>query len=141
MWGEGINGEVLLGWDKVTNEEVAIKSIPYDGDMSAEADHIAEEEIRIVKSIQHPKLVRTYDVFRDPSKQKLYIVMEFVRGGELFARVAHEQGNLVTEGDAIRITRDVLDGIGYLHSRRIVHRDVKLENILCLDPDAQSRCT
>lgn len=51
--GEGVNGEVHIGWDKATNEAVAIKSIPYDGDMSAAADPEAEAEIDIVKKLHH----------------------------------------------------------------------------------------
>lgn len=133
--GEGVNGEVHIGWDRVTNEAVAIKSIPYEGDMSKANDSEAEQEIRIVKSLNHPALVRTYDVFRDEDEKRVYMVMEYVRGGELFARVANETGTLVKESDAVRIARDLLGAVVYLHEKNIVHRDVKLENILCLNED------
>eukprot|EP00177_Eucheuma_denticulatum_P002386 GFKZ01004276.1.p1 GENE.GFKZ01004276.1~~GFKZ01004276.1.p1 ORF type:complete len:428 (+),score=64.82 GFKZ01004276.1:352-1635(+) len=135
--GEGINGDVLKGWDRATSEPVAIKSIPYEGDLHQQTDVDAEEEIRIVKSLQHPHLVKTYDVFRDVNAQKIYIVMEYVAGGELFARVAHERGTLIKEGDAIRVARNILSAVLYLHERNIVHRDIKLENVLCIDDDPQ----
>lgn len=79
--------------------------------------------------------MKTYDVFRDSDKKRVYMVMEYVRGGELFARVANEGGSLVTEGDSIRIARDLLDSVQYLHNNNIVHRDIKLENILCIHED------
>jgi serine/threonine protein kinase len=133
--GEGINGEVHIGWDRITNEPVAIKSIPYEGDFKVTLDPEAEAEIEIVKNIHHPYLVKTYDIFRDGDKKKVYMVMEYVPGGELFARVANDGGSLVKEGDAIRIARDLLSGVMYLHSLNIVHRDIKLENILCTSED------
>lgn len=133
--GEGINGDVLQGWDRATKEPVAIKSIPYNGDLMQQSDPEAEAEIEIVKSLQHPYLVKTYDVFRDLKQQKIYIVMEYVGGGELFSRVASPTGNLIKEGDAIRIVRNILSAVIYLHERNIVHRDIKMENVLCMDAD------
>lgn len=133
--GEGINGDVLQGWDRATNEPVAIKSIPYNGDIMKQSDPEAEAEIEIVKSLQHPYLVKTYDIFRDLKEQKIYIVMEYVGGGELFSRVASPNGNLIKEGDAIRIVRNILSALIYLRERDIVHRDIKMENVLCMDRD------
>ena len=136
--GEGVNGEVYQGWDRSTDEPVAIKSVPYGGDMMQMNDPAAEDEIRIVKSLNHPHLVKTYDIFRMPKEMKICIVMEYVAGGELHARVANESGvNLVKEGDAIRVARNILSAVLYLHSRNIVHRDIKLENVLCIDADEQ----
>lgn len=133
--GEGVNGEVRVGWDRITNEAVAIKSIPYEGDVLAGNDSEAEQEIEIVKSLDHPYLVKTYDIFRDKEKKRVYVVMEYVPGGELFSRVANESGSLISEEDTIHIAKSLLSALVYLHDINIVHRDVKLENILCVDPD------
>lgn len=126
--GVGINGEVIIGWDKVTNEPVAIKSIPTGKDV---APH-DEEEIAIVKSLDHPNLVKTYDVFSDKTKEKVYIVMEYVPGGELWERVQNE--TQFRRKDQLQVAKDLLTAVQYLHEREpaIVHRDIKLENILCV---------
>jgi calcium/calmodulin-dependent protein kinase I len=60
--------------------------------------------------------------------EKLYLVLDYVEGGELFDRIVDE-GNF-TERDASRIVRQMTEAIQYLHDRNIVHRDLKPENIL-----------
>ena len=83
-------------------------------------------EIDALRQLQHPGIIRLYDVFI--SKEKIYIVMELMEGGELFDYVV--QKGTLTEEEASRIVRKVTSALVYMHEKNIVHRDLKPENLL-----------
>eukprot|EP01129_Flabellula_baltica_P007020 TRINITY_DN2686_c0_g1_i2.p1 TRINITY_DN2686_c0_g1~~TRINITY_DN2686_c0_g1_i2.p1 ORF type:complete len:451 (-),score=110.15 TRINITY_DN2686_c0_g1_i2:54-1406(-) len=87
-------------------------------------------EIEILKVLDHPNIVKLYDVIREDDVS--YLVFEYVPGGELFDYILH-QGRL-DEIEARRIMRQMVSAVEYCHSLLIVHRDLKPENIL-LDED------
>lgn len=78
------------------------------------------------RQADHQHIVGMHDHFDTPTH--LYLVLDYVEGGELFDRIVDE-GNF-TEQDASRITRQMTEAIQYLHDRKIVHRDLKPENLL-----------
>lgn len=131
--GDGVSGQVLSGIDLMTGDTVAIKSLPLTPDDIV----VTEEEISIATCLNHPNLIRTYDVFRDCQTRAAHLVMEFAAGGELRARVDTPEGPTIGEKDGVRIARNLLGALEYLHERGIVHRDIKLENVLCVHGDAQ----
>lgn len=127
--GDGVSGQVLSGIDRMTGETIAVKSLPLNNDDRI----VTEEEICIAACLNHTHLVRTYDIFRDVDNATAHMVMEYAAGGELRARVDTPNGPLVTEKDGVGIARNLLGALKYLHERGIVHRDIKLENVLCVD--------
>ena len=70
-----------------------------------------------------------YSVYRIPSQ--MYIVLEYLRGGELLKAVC--QRKRYTEDDARALLRPILEGVRYLHSRDVIHRDIKPENLILSD--------
>lgn len=82
-------------------------------------------EISILKSLDHPNIVRAIETF--DYHHRLFIVLELCSGGDLYARDPY------SERDALRIVTCLLDAISYLHHRNIVHRDLKFENIMFTD--------
>lgn len=92
-------------------------------------------EIDILRTLEHPNIIRLYDVFE--TDQDISVVTELVRGGELFDYII-EQGAL-SERDAAGIIRQVVSAVDYLHSQNVIHRDLKPENLLLTHrgPDAQ----
>lgn len=86
-----------------------------------------QTEIESLRLLKHPGIIQLFDVYIKPN-DKIYIVMELMRGGELFDYVV-EKGTL-TEEEASRIVRKVAEALCYLHSKNIVHRDLKPENLL-----------
>ncbi|KAJ9523149.1 hypothetical protein QJQ45_023967 [Haematococcus lacustris] len=147
----GVGGFAVVkkGKDKRTGEPVAIKvgrsgSAADDGSLQAPAhppvqvvdksryaagDNSLEREIQVLLKVDHPNCIRLFDVYITP--RKVYIVTELVTGGELLDRVT-EKGNY-SERDAAQLIRQILRGVSYLHAQGIVHRDLKLENMIMSD--------
>ena len=85
-----------------------------------------EREIIIMKLLNHPNVLRLYDVWE--TNADLYLVLEYAEKGELFNLLV-ERGPL-PENEAIRFFRQIIIGVSYCHALGIVHRDLKPENLL-----------
>jgi len=84
-------------------------------------------EIDIMKRLDHPNVLKLYDVFETP--EEVIMVMELVTGGELFYKIV-EKGSF-SELDATNIVRQLVTGVCYIHTQKVAHRDLKPENLLC----------
>jgi len=82
-----------------------------------------QNEINILKRLDHPNIVKGYDSF-NWGKKNVAIVMEHCEGGDLYSRTPY------SERDASKIVSQILSAVHYMHSKGIMHRDIKYENIL-----------
>lgn len=106
-----------------------------DKQQSEQEEVSYETEINILKKVRHPNIIGLFDVHE--GKDKIYLVMELVTGGELFDRIV-EKGHF-TEDDAAYIVRKILEAVDYLHNMGIAHRDLKPENLLLSDATENAR--
>jgi len=83
-------------------------------------------EIDILKNLDHPNILRLFEVFED--KRNIYLVTEYCNGGELFDEIIKRQR--FEEKDAAPIMKQLLSSINYCHNKKVCHRDLKPENIL-----------
>jgi RAC serine/threonine-protein kinase len=125
--GKGNYGKVMLATKK-TEPDVyyAVKIIKKSCLIDEESlEHVLSEN-RVLQTLDHPFLVKLYSSFQ--TKDRLYFVMEYVRGGELFFHLGREKR--FTEERAMFYAAEILLALHYLHSKGIVYRDLKLENLL-----------
>ncbi|KAJ7163482.1 kinase-like domain-containing protein, partial [Mycena crocata] len=124
--GEGEFGKVKLGLHFKYGDEVAVKLIRREtADNEAKMAKIARE-IEILDVLKHPNIVRLYDVFE--TDKFFGIILEYASGGELFDHIlAHRY---LRERDAAKLFSQLISGVWYMHQKNIVHRDLKLENLL-----------
>lgn len=123
--GSGYNGEVLMAKCKTTGADVAVKAFKLLGVSKTKRSEL-ESEAEIFLGMDHPHVARLVDVYESPDK--LNLVMECMKGGELFERVT--QRKRFSEKDAAEATYQMLLAVNYLHKHGVVHRDIKLENFL-----------
>ena len=121
--GSGSFGNVFLAQNKYTKEKVALKQIK-KANKDLLSDGKIRDEIDILKNLDHPDIVRIIESFN--TKDSYVLVTEYCEGGELYDQVR----NQLSETQIAVIFKQLLSGIAYLHSHNIVHRDLKLENIL-----------
>ncbi|CAL8369920.1 unnamed protein product [Boreogadus saida] len=88
-----------------------------------------EREVNILREIQHSNIITLHDIFEN--KTDVILILELVSGGELFDFLAEKES--LTEEEATQFLKQILDGVHYLHSKRIAHFDLKPENIMLLD--------
>ncbi|XP_023789969.1 death-associated protein kinase 2 isoform X4 [Cyanistes caeruleus] len=88
-----------------------------------------EREVTILQQILHANIVKLHDIYEN--KTDVVLILELVCGGELFDFLAQKES--LSEEEATRFIKQILDGVHYLHSKKIAHFDLKPENIMLLD--------
>jgi calcium-dependent protein kinase len=135
--GSGISGLVRLVTHKATGVKYAVKVL--DLGLVDTEDGLARlrEEIFIMCQLDHPNIVRLEEVYE--SHSEIYLVQELCVGGELFDRLEEQPDYRYTEAECARLVKQMLCACRYLHSKGIIHRDLKLENFLfsSTDKDAE----
>ncbi|KAK9727625.1 hypothetical protein K7432_001709 [Basidiobolus ranarum] len=134
--GRGCHGKVKLCQDTETGMFYAIKIVEKFSrrrlgqrqNQSSSLDKI-RKEIAILKKCHHEHVVRLYEVIDDPEAKKIYLVLEYVDGGEMKWRDEYDQPILSLDSSR-QIFRDVVLGLEYLHHQGIIHRDIKPANLL-----------
>ncbi|PSK39717.1 hypothetical protein C7M61_001522 [Candidozyma pseudohaemuli] len=135
--GRGSTGRVRLAKNVDTGRLAAVKIVPklnfkklenpkYKNLDATKLPYGIEREIIIMKLISHPNIMGLYDVWEN--KSDLYLILEYIEGGELFDYLI-KRGRLL-EYEAINYFKQIIHGIGYLHQFNICHRDLKPENLL-----------
>jgi len=124
--GRGAFGKVMLVEKKDTKEIFAMKSLRKEDLIDKDQVEHTKTEKRILETINHPFLVNLEYVFQTP--EKIFFVMQFMRGGELFQHLRTDQ--YFPESRAKFYVAIVAMALGHLHSKDIIYRDLKPENIL-----------
>ncbi|XP_037715418.1 MAP/microtubule affinity-regulating kinase 3-like [Drosophila subpulchrella] len=123
--GKGNFAKVKLAIHVPTGREVAIKVIDKTV-LNASAREKLYREVKSMKLLNHPNIVRLFQVIE--SERSLYLVMEYASGGELFDHLV--KNGRMKEPDARVLFRQLVSAIQYCHSKSVVHRDLKGENLL-----------
>ena len=124
LLGHGASGEVHLVKHKKTGQRFACKVIKQDGGMN-DADSMGTE-IEIMKRIRHKNVVSLYELFE--SSKCLWLILELIEGSDLNFFIS--QCTHYSEHVASVLFCQILQGVHYLHANGVVHRDLKLDNIM-----------
>lgn len=125
--GEGEFGKVKMGWKKDSTVQVAIKLIRKES-LAGNNTRLPKiyREISILRELQHPNIVRLHEFVE--TERHMGIILEYASGGELFDYILNHR--YLKDPAARRLFAQLVSGVGYLHKKGIVHRDLKLENLL-----------
>ena len=130
--GKGAFGEVYLTSVKGdSNKKLATKKLERSEIEGTEALKYLKNEIQILQKLNHPNIVK-FDSIKK-TKKHYYIVMEFCNGGELSKALEKYQakyGKSFSQEIVQHLMRQIIEAFKYIHAEKVVHRDIKLENIL-----------
>mmetsp|Transcript_7643 Transcript_7643/g.8776 ORF Transcript_7643/g.8776 Transcript_7643/m.8776 type:complete len:373 (-) Transcript_7643:546-1664(-) len=131
--GKGAEGEVKTAIEKSTGKTRAVKIVEKEPLTKADLADV-HREIFLMKAMDHPNVIKCYEHYEDGDR--IYIVMEYIKGGELFHGL--ESVKHYTEENVVHIVRTLAKALKYCSDRGIIHRDVKAENILLKEDDTNS---
>ena len=138
--GKGAYGEVFLTQKKGTNELYATKKLDRAFSEKPKNIKLLANEIILLKKINHPNIVRLIDLKK--TKSHCYIIMDFCNGGNLSGCLKKYMATYrrpFSEEIVQHIMKQVVNGINFLHSNKIIHRDLKLDNILVTFPSESDK--
>lgn len=119
--GNAANGH----FGSIKQQRYAIKEIVLKN-LSRQQLANVEHEVEILSQLDHPDIVGMHEVYKVPDK--LFIVLEYLRGGELLKAICQRQR--YTEDDARALVLQFVEGVRHIHSRGVIHRDIKPENLI-----------
>lgn len=125
LLGQGAFAKVFRARNLETKKRVAIKVINRDKVVKDGLVNQIKREITVMRMLKHPNIVQLYEVM--PSRNKIYLVMEYVKGGELFRKIL--KGKLEEEV-ARNYFQQLITAVDFCHRRGVYHRDLKPENLL-----------
>ncbi|KAL8232300.1 hypothetical protein R6Q57_002078 [Mikania cordata] len=125
LLGQGTFAKVYHARHLFTSESVAVKVIKTETVRKQGLMEQITREIAIMRLVKHPNVVQLKEVLA--TKTKIFLVMEYVKGGELFAKIV--KGRL-KESSARKYFQQLINAVDYCHSRGVSHRDLKPENLL-----------
>jgi 5'-AMP-activated protein kinase catalytic alpha subunit len=125
LLGQGTFAKVYHARNIETSQSVAIKVIDKDKIFKVGLMEQIKREISVMKLVRHPNIVQLYEVMA--TKSKIYFVLEYAKGGELFNKIA--KGKL-REDAARKYFQQLVSAVDFCHSRGVYHRDLKPENLL-----------
>nr|UFP37824.1 CIPK9 [Lonicera japonica] len=128
LLGYGAFAKVYHARNIRTGQSVAIKAVSKQKVLKGGLTAHVKREISIMRRLHHPHIVRLLEVMA--TKTKVYFILEFAKGGELFAKIARGR---FSEDLSRKYFRQLISAVGYCHSRGIFHRDLKPENLLLDD--------
>lgn len=134
--GSGSYSTVWKGKDRSNNNYFAIKEMAKQTLKKDEIDNL-RDEVRISQMVgSHDNIVYMKEFVEN--RDRYYIVLEFLTGGELFDRIVEAPGQHFTEKTAADVMRQLMHALSYLHGKKIVHRDLKPENFLLANKNDDS---
>lgn len=124
--GEGTFAKVKLAVDTTNGHHVAIKIIDKAMVLESNLKYQVQSEIRTMKLLHHPNVVRIYEVIG--SKTKIYIIMEYISGGQLSDKLSYAKK--LSEPEGRKVFQQLIDAVDHCHGKGVYHRDLKPENLL-----------
>lgn len=124
--GRGAYSIVYKVKNRVTNDFYALKIVNKHKATSSRVSKRIENEIALQSSLNHPNIVKLIKSFED--HENFYLLLELCPGGELFSHL--KSSGKFSEEETKKLASDIVEGLKYLHSKNILHRDLKLGNIL-----------
>ncbi|KAB2083773.1 hypothetical protein ES319_A05G291500v1 [Gossypium barbadense] len=125
LLGQGNFAKVYYARNIKTSQSVAVKVIDKEKVLKVGMMDQTKREISVMSLVKHPNILELYEVMA--SKNKIYFVMEYAKGGELFKKVS--KGKL-REDMARKYFQQLISAVDFCHSRGVYHRDLKPENLL-----------
>jgi serine/threonine protein kinase len=136
--GHGGMATVYRAHDRKLDRAVAIKLLADNFAGDEDIRRRFSREARIAARLDHPNVVQVFDVGEDDGRP--YIVMEYVEGGTVGDRLERRRRSLATT-EALQLLSQLCDGLGHAHAKRLIHRDIKPQNLLIRESDGCLKIT
>lgn len=124
--GKGSYAKVYKGFNKQTNQPVAIKKISFK-DLPENVKSRTMVEVQILETLNHPNIIKLYGHKFD--NDYLFLITEYCNGGELTKWIKNNNN----PDETLQVIKQIMEGMNYLHQNNIIHRDIKPQNILLSD--------